>query len=209
MSKRGRTQRAPGRAGGTNKADDERTLLRRRLSREHGTLGRDRPGTPMLLAYPSPYRAGMSSLGFQTLYRLLNEVGPGCHRAFLPDAWEAQALPWPPARRLPILSYEAERPLSDYPIIGVSVAYELEIVGLIRLLEGAGVPLLAADRGPRDPIIIAGGPLTNSNPSVLLPFVDLLIAGEAEGLLPQAVATILDTPGRRQAIDAVAALPHT
>nr|WP_255216618.1 B12-binding domain-containing radical SAM protein [Pseudenhygromyxa sp. WMMC2535] len=152
----------------------------------------------------------MSSLGFQTLYRLLNAPGAvGCHRVFLPEAWERMALPWPPRKRPALLSYEAERPLSSYAIIGVSVAYELEIAGLIRLLEGAGIPLLAADRGPRDPIIIGGGPLTNSNPSVILPFVDLLIAGEAEALLPEAVATILDTPGRRQAIDAVARLPHT
>lgn len=150
----------------------------------------------------------MSSLGFQTLYRQLNEDGPGCHRAFLPDAWERMALPWPQPKR-PILSYESEQPISSYRIIGLSVAYELEISGVIRLLEGAGIPLLAADRGPRDPIIIAGGPLTNSNPSVVLPFVDLLIVGEAEGVLPEAIERILDTPDRSAAIDAVAELPHT
>ena len=163
---------------------------------------------PVVLAYPSPYHVGMSSLGFQTLYRLLNEDGPGCHRAFLPDAWERTSLSWPQPRRS-ILSYEAERPISSYRVIGLSVAYELEISGVIRLLEGAGIPLLAAERGPRDPIIIAGGPLTNSNPSVLLPFVDLLIAGEAEALLPEAVERILEAGRRRDAIDLAAALPHT
>jgi radical SAM superfamily enzyme YgiQ (UPF0313 family) len=162
------------------------------------------------MAYPSPYRVGMSSLGYQTLYRLLNEAGIGCHRAFLPDAWERMALPWPPLKRPPILSYETEQPISSYPIIGISVAYELEISGVIRLLEGAGIPVRAADRGPRDPIILAGGPLTNSNPSVLLPFVDLLIVGEAEGLLPEAVTRIEAAGGRRrEAIEAVAELPHT
>ncbi|MFV8756472.1 B12-binding domain-containing radical SAM protein [Nannocystaceae bacterium ST9] len=149
----------------------------------------------------------MSSLGFQTLYRLLNEEGPGCHRAFLPDSWEPTTLSWPQPRRQ-ILAYESERPISDYPVIGISVAYELEIAGLIRLLEGAGIPLLAADRGPRDPIVIGGGPLTNSNPSVLLPFVDLLIAGEAEALLPEVLTRILDTPGRRAAIEVAAELEH-
>ena len=97
------------------------------------------------LAYPSPYRAGMSSLGFQTLYRILHELGIGAHRAFLPDAWEPMALTWPQPRR-PILTYEAERPLSSYRIVGLSMAYELEIAGVIRLLEGAGIPLLAKDR---------------------------------------------------------------
>lgn len=187
--------------------DNEREALQRRRGREIGTLGFGRPA-PIVLAYPSPYHVGMSSLGFQTLYRQLNEDGPGCHRAFLPDAWERMALPWPQPRK-PILSYEAERPISDYGIIGVSVAYELEVSGLIRLLEGAGIPLLAADRGPRDPVIIGGGPLTNSNPSVILPFVDLLIAGEAEGLLPRAVEILLDHGQRRAGIDAAAdELPH-
>jgi radical SAM superfamily enzyme YgiQ (UPF0313 family) len=149
----------------------------------------------------------MSSLGFQTLYRLLNETGPSCHRAFLPDSWEPITLSWPQPRR-PILAYESERPISDYRVVGISVAYELEIAGVIRLLEGAGIPLLAADRGPRDPIIVGGGPLTNSNPSALLPFVDLLIAGEAEAVLPEALARILDHSDRRAGIDAAAELEH-
>ncbi len=160
------------------------------------------------MAYPSPYRAGMSSLGFQTLYRQLNASGIPTHRVFLPDAWERMALTWPQPRR-PILSYEAERPLSEYPVIGISVAYELEIAGLIRLLEGSGIPLRAADRGPRDPIIIGGGPLTFSNPSCILPFVDLLIVGEAESLLPEAIRRIEAAPNRVDAIDSAAALPHT
>ena len=183
-----------------------RELIRQRLLDEHGTLGRGQPA-PICMAYPSPYRVGMSSLGFQTLYRLLNDEGPGCHRAFLPDEWEAAALTWPQPRQ-PILSYEAERPLSDYRIVALSVAYELEIVGLIRLLEGAGIPVLAKDRGPHDPIVLAGGPLTGTNPSVLLPFVDLLLFGEGEQLLPATVDTILDTPKRELAIERAAALPH-
>ncbi len=185
-----------------------RALIRERLAAETGTLGRDRHA-PICLAYPSPYRVGMSSLGFQTLYRILNDDdGPGCHRAFLPDAWEPMALPWPQPSQ-PILSYEAERPLSDYRIVALSVAYELEVVGVVRLLEGSGIPVLAAERGPRDPIVIAGGPITTSNASMLLPFVDLLVAGEGEELLPRAVEVIGAARSREAAIAAAAALPST
>lgn len=186
---------------------DARQLIRARLEQERGTLGLGSPA-PVVMAYPSPYRAGMSSLGFQTLYRLLNEQGVGCHRAFLPDAWEAMALPWPQPRE-PILSYEAERPLSDYPIIALSVAYELEITGVIRLLDGAGIPIRARDRGPRDPLILAGGPLTTSNPSLLLPFVDLLLFGDGEAQLPIAIDRLLTSGSRAARIAAAAELPHT
>ncbi|MBK8266147.1 MAG: radical SAM protein [Nannocystis sp.] len=186
---------------------DERALIRARRDRETTTLRLAHPAE-VALAYPSPYRVGMSSLGFQTLYRLLNEQGIGTHRVFLPDVWEPLALPWPQPSR-PVLSIEAERPLSSYAIIGVSVAYELELAGLIRLFEGAGIPLLAAERGPRDPIVLIGGPLTNSNPSALLPFADLLIAGEAEHLLPAAIRELQGAHGRRAAIEAAGALPNT
>lgn len=160
------------------------------------------------MLYPSPYRAGMSSLGYQTLFGLLNQVGIGAHRAFLPDEWERASLAWP-APRQKIVSYESGQQISSYRVIAVSVSYELEVVGLIRCLEGSGIPLLAKDRGPHDPIILAGGPLTNSNPSVLLPFVDLLICGEGEELLPAAIHEILDSQDRDNAIARVAAFDST
>jgi radical SAM superfamily enzyme YgiQ (UPF0313 family) len=183
-----------------------RQLIAERLEAETGTLGIG-VDADVCLAYPSPYRVGMSSLGFQTLYRILNEHG-GCHRAFLPDAWEPMALPWPQPRTQ-ILSYEATRPLSDYPIVALSVAYELELAGVVRLLEGAGIPVLAADRGPRDPVIVAGGPLTTSNASALLPFVDLLIAGDGEDVLPQAVERLRAAGSREARLAAAAEVPST
>jgi len=185
---------------------DERAAIQERRSREI-VLCEVPQDASFALAYPSPYRAGMSSLGFQSLYRQLNEAGVGTHRVFLPDAWEDLALPWPQPRQ-PIVSYEAARPLSSYPRIGLSISYELEVGGVIRLLEGAGIPVLAASRGPRDPIIIGGGPLTNSNPSVTLPFVDLLVVGEAEERLPQVLEILEGTQGRRAAIEAAAQLDN-
>ncbi|MCA9709608.1 MAG: radical SAM protein [Myxococcales bacterium] len=184
-----------------------RALIDARLSDERGTLGLDRVA-PVCMLYPSPYRVGMSSLGFQTLYRLLNVQGPGAHRAFLPDEWEPAALPWPQPK-IPVLGYESKRPISDYPVLALSVAYELEITGVIRLLEGAGIPVHAAERGPRDPVIVAGGPLTTTNPSALLPFVDLLVFGEGEELLPQSVERLLGASTREAGIDAASSLPHT
>lgn len=186
---------------------ESRALIEARLSHEEGTLGQGR-AAPICMVYPSPYRVGMSSLGFQTLYRQLNEHGPGAHRAFLPDAWEPAALPWPQPR-VPVLSYEARRPISAYPVLALSVAYELELAGVIRLFDGTGIPALASERRARDPVIVAGGPLTNSNPSALLPFVDLMIAGEGEELLPQVLELLLTAQSREAGIEAASALPHT
>jgi radical SAM superfamily enzyme YgiQ (UPF0313 family) len=183
-----------------------REIIEAHLADERGlsAVGSD---ASVCLTYPSPYAVGMSSLGFQTLYRQLNEDGPGAHRAFLPEAWSPAALPWP-ARHEPVLAYESMRPLSDYRVIALSVAYELEVTGVIRLLEGTGIPVLAADRGPKDPIVIAGGPLTTTNPSALLPFVDLLICGDGEVELPLALERIAGAATREASIAAAASSPH-
>ncbi|MFA9470348.1 MAG: radical SAM protein, partial [Deltaproteobacteria bacterium] len=100
-----------------------------RMGDEIGAIDKDAPEAVALL-YPSPYRVGMSSLGYQTIYRSINaSEGRAAHRAFLPDDLDA----WRQARA-PLVTYEKLRPVSDYPVIAVSVAYETELAGLIQTL---------------------------------------------------------------------------
>jgi len=154
-----------------------------RMRDERGVIDKEAP-EPVALAYPSPYRVGMSSLGFQTLYRTINgSDGRAAHRAFLPD--DVSALK---RSRAPLVTYERLRPVSDYPVIAFSVAYEAELAGLIEVLELAGVPPLSEDRNERHPFVLAGGPLTFSNPLPLAPFVDAVVMGEAD----QSVHSVLD-----------------
>ena len=69
--------------------------------------------------------------------------------------------------RVPILTYESEMPLSDFPVVAFSIAYELELPGIFEMLDLSGIPLLRQDRTEKHPLIIAGGPLTYSNPAIL------------------------------------------
>lgn len=153
--------------------------LRRLVADEEGALRKDAPRR-VALVYPSPYRAAMSSLGYQTIYRLIHaQPGMAADRAMLPDDVAAHA-----HSGLPLLTLEREQPVGSYPVIAFSVAYELEIAGVVDCLRLAGVPLLAAERGPGDPLVVGGGPLTFSNPAPLAPFCDLIVMGEAEEVLP-------------------------
>ncbi len=136
----------------------------------------------MALLYPSPYRAGMSSLGFQWILHLLREAGFSAERAFLPDDAALAR-----KRRETLTTYETRTPLGKFPVIAVSLAYELELAGLIEALELAGIPPLRQDRGPQDPRIIIGGPLTFSNPLPAAPFADAILLGEAEEIAVPAV----------------------
>ncbi|HUQ05496.1 MAG TPA: radical SAM protein [Kofleriaceae bacterium] len=162
---------------------------------EHGTIRKEAP-TRIALCYPSPYRAATASLGYQQIYRLLNQVpGLAADRAVLPDdAAAARAAGWP------LLTLERERPVGEYPLLAFSVAYELEIAGLIDCLALAGVPPLAVDRDDRHPLVIAGGPLTFSNPVPLGPYVDVIIVGEGDELAAEVVTTAGEVGWRRDAL---------
>ncbi len=167
-------------------ASQLRASLKLRLAAETGApLPRARER--VALAYPSPYRVGMSSLGFQWIWTLLADAGFGVERVFLPDdvpAWKAA--------RLPPLSMETATPLGEFRLIAVSLAYELELVGLIELLQLAGIPPRREDRRPHHPRILLGGPLTFSNPLPAAPFVDAMILGEADDVVAEAVAAFFD-----------------
>ena len=172
---------------------------RDRLRDEVGTIVREAPDAVCLL-YPSPYAAGMSSLGFQTIYRTVNETpGRAAHRAFLPDdvdAWRGS--------RLPLLTYETEQPVGSYRVIGVSVAYELELAGLVQALELASIPVLAEERDERHPFVLAGGPLTFSNPLPLAPFADAILMGEADETVHRALDVIFACRSKADALVALA-----
>ncbi len=158
-------------------------MIKTRLAQEIGTLHKD-AAEPVALVYPSPYHVGMSSLGFQTIYREINaRPGRSAARAFLPDSIEDHL-----RTRTPLLTYEAQRPVGDYPVVALSVAYEIELAGVIQTLELSGIPALAQDRSDRHPFVLCGGPLTNSNPLPLAPFADAILMGEAD----QSVHAVLD-----------------
>ncbi len=158
-------------------------------------------GPPVCMLYPSPYRAGMSSLGYQSVLGLLQDAGFAAERAFLPEDVDAAR-----AARAPLLSYETLTPVGHFPLIAVSLAYELELVGLIQALELAGVPPLRRDRGPQHPRVLLGGPLTFSNPLPASPFVDAMLLGEAEETVLPAVSSALEDD-RERWLDLVMSLP--
>ncbi|MDB4957035.1 MAG: Radical domain protein [Myxococcales bacterium] len=153
------------------------------LEGERGTLYKEAE-TRIALVYPSPYRAAMSSLGYQQIYRTLHAMPHvAADRAMLPDEGDHER---------GLVTLETGQPVGGYPMIAYSVAYELEIAGLVETLTRANVPVLRDDRDRRHPLIVAGGPLTFSNPAPLLPFCDVIIVGEGEELIVELVTIARD-----------------
>ncbi len=175
----------------------DRRLVHRLRARLDDEVG---PGTHvahaplrMSLCYPSPYNVAMSSLGYLQVHRLANQrPGTMCERAVLPDS---EDLEHHRRTRTPLLTLESQRPASDAHIIGVSHAYELELIGLVQLFELMGMEPLAKDRSKNDPLVVVGGPITFSNPLPTSAFADIVLLGEAEETLGILLEKLEEDPG--------------
>ncbi len=156
------------------------------LDRESGTCLKKWTGRlPVALLYPNKYAVGVSSLGFQLVYSILNDFDHlVCERFFLPEDSHSS-----------LKSFESGRLLTDFPLLFYSISFEHDYVNLARLLLGGGITLFAEDRKddlitPVNPLVIGGGVATFMNPEPLAPFSDLFLLGEAEGILPSLVTLL-------------------
>ena len=149
------------------------------MEAETGTIYKEHGGrVSVVLIYPNTYHVGMSNLGFQTVYRILNELdGVVCERAFLPDT--------PPSATKALSTLESGKAVTAFDIVAFSISFENDFPNLLTILDAADLPLLAADRDSRRPLIAAGGAACLLNPEPIAAFIDCFLIGEAEGILPR------------------------
>jgi radical SAM superfamily enzyme YgiQ (UPF0313 family) len=130
------------------------------------------------LVYPNTYSAGMSNLGFQSIYRQIADSPDFyCDRAFLPDP---DILPLYGKSRRKLVAIESEKPLQEFDFIAFSISYELDYLNVLRILDLAGIPLSSTERGEKWPLIFAGGEAVSINPEVISDFIDFFVIGEGE-----------------------------
>ncbi len=147
-------------------------------------------GVRWALTYPEVYEVGASNSGHIILYSILNAVpGQLCDRSYLPAPDLAARLR---ERGAPLFAVESRRPLAAFDILGFSLSYELGGTNILEMLELAGIPIHAADRGDlplsdpaAPPLIFAGGPTATSNPEPFAAFFDFIALGDGEELLPE------------------------
>jgi radical SAM superfamily enzyme YgiQ (UPF0313 family) len=173
---------------------EQRERARLTLSKEIGYVKKPHGDRLRIaLSFPNTYWVGMSNLGFQTVYRLFNaEEDIVCERFFLPPKQELAALS---AANAPLLTLESQTPVGDFDIVAFSVSFEWDYVNVLTLLRLAGIPIHAAERSSRQPLVVIGGAVTFVNPEPLAPFADVIAAGEAEALIPglrRAVSAAVD-----------------
>jgi radical SAM superfamily enzyme YgiQ (UPF0313 family) len=154
------------------------------------------------LAFPNTYFVGMSSLGFQTTYRLFNEIDDVvCERVFLPPKQELQAQL---ASGAPLLTLESQTPVREFDVFAFSISFEWDYVNLLTMLRLAGMAPRTAARDRRDPLVVIGGAVTFVNPEPLALFADVIAAGEGESLIPDLADVLRQTRDRHEVLSALA-----
>jgi len=137
------------------------------------------------LSYPDTYEIGMSNMAIPILYELLNgQPDVLAEHVFTP--W-VDMMTEMKTNGIPLFSLESKRPLKDFDIIGFSLGHELTFTNILAMLDLAGLPVLAAERSEKHPLIIAGGTCV-LNPEPLVDFIDLFVIGDGE----EAVQEMLD-----------------
>jgi radical SAM superfamily enzyme YgiQ (UPF0313 family) len=144
------------------------------------------------LAFPDVYEVGLSHIGLQVLYHALNRLpGVMADRVYAPWLdFEARLR----ERGQPLQALESRHPLGDFDFVGFSLQYELSYTNILTMLDLAGIPIRARDRGARHPWIIAGGPCA-FNPEPLAEVFDFVVLGEAEQVLEEIVEVFAQWQG--------------
>ena len=173
-------------------------------------------GVRWALTYPEVYEVGASNSGHIILYSILNAVPSQlCDRSYLPAPDLAARLR---ERGAPLFAVESRRPLAAFDILGFSLSYELGGTNILEMLELAGIPIRAADRGDlplahpdAPPLIFAGGPTATSNPEPFAAFFDFVALGDGEELLPEIGLVVAEARAaghtRRQLLRDLAQVP--
>ena len=182
-----------------NEADEILSLVQkpsRYIGGEVNSIQKDRGKCSLTfaLAFPDAYEVGMSHLGLQILYTILNnETDIAAERVYAP---------WPDMefqmrkRGIPLTSMESRTPLNRFDIVGFSLQYELSYTNVLNMLDLGGIPLHTEARGDDAPLIIAGGP-SAFNPDPMVSFIDAFVIGEGEEVILEISRAVMEGKKKR------------
>ena len=178
-----------------------------------GELGACRPThepgqVAWLLLYPDTYEIGLPNQGLQILYEILNERPDACaERAYAPwTDMEAEMR----AAGVPLYSLETARPAGEFDVLAFNLSAELTYTNVLNVVDLAGLPVRAAERGEGAPLVVAGGHCA-FNPEPLADFVDAFVLGDGEevvGEITEVLSSVRARHGTRlELLVALAGVP--
>jgi radical SAM family uncharacterized protein len=169
------------------------------LSKEQGTVYKDPGGKiNIALVYPNTYHVGMSNLGFQGIYGLLNRMDDVvCERVFLPEDEDMEEYLRTDTE---LFSLESKRSLNRFDIVAFSVSFENDYPNILKILKLSRIPFRSSERNSHHPLVIMGGVCTFFNPEPVADFFDISFIGEAEEMLPEFLEIYKSSPDRSEVL---------
>lgn len=141
-------------------------------------------------AFPDVYDVGMSHLGLQIIYQILNaREDIACERVFAPWTDFEDFLR---SEKLPLFTLESKAPLYSFDVLGFSLQYELSFTNILNMLELGGIELFAKDRAEDAPFVCGGGHVA-TNPEPVADFFDFFIVGDGEDTVIKISDAIIDS----------------
>lgn len=151
----------------------------RYLGNEYNAVYKDPSSVDIRFAmcFPDVYEIGMSYLGIQIIYDMLNQrEDVYCERLYSPwmdlDAIMRK-------RHIPLFALESQDPIKDFDFLAITLQYEMCYTNVLQILDLSQIPLKSADRTTDHPFVIGGGPCAY-NPEPLAEFFDIFYIGEGE-----------------------------
>lgn len=159
----------------------------RYLGNEYNAVFKDKDKVDVRFAFcfPDVYEIGMSHLGLNILYNVLNELDyVWCERVFSVGVDMEKLLR---ENNLPIFSLESKTPISEFNFLGITLQYEMSYTNILNILDLANITLYSKERKKNEPFVVFGGPCAY-NVEPIADFADIVLLGEGEESLPELMA---------------------
>ncbi|MCL1988244.1 MAG: TIGR03960 family B12-binding radical SAM protein [Firmicutes bacterium] len=128
--------------------------------------------------FPDVYEIGMSNLGLQIMYFLLNQrEDTFCERVFMPWTDMLEIM-----EDTPLWALETGDSIRNFSFLGFTLQHELSFTNVLAMLNLAGLPLYSKQRTEDMPIVCAGGPCA-CNPEPMADFIDFFYIGDGEATI--------------------------
>ena len=141
------------------------------------------------LCFPDVYEVGMSHTGLAIIYDCLNRIDSvAAERVFAPWIDAEQVLR---EKNIPLFSLESKASLKSFDIVGFSLTNELCYTNVLNMLDVGGIDISGKDRGEEDPLIMAGGGMSNCCKPIA-DFIDVFLLGEGEEAIVELAELVKD-----------------
>jgi radical SAM superfamily enzyme YgiQ (UPF0313 family) len=169
---------------------------KKKLAAEEGFVVSRERGLRIALCYPNTHAIGMANLGFHTMYELFNSIPDVvCERVFLPDKGELIEYE---KTGTPLMSLETQSRVKGFDVIAFSISFETDYLNMAKMLRLADIPVWAAERNEKHPLVIMGGAASFLNPEPIADFTDVIAVGEGEILAFQLVDSIVENDSKEE-----------